>query len=147
MGKTIVVLPPHVRREQVIKRCDRSAPGNFLARRLEPFRVLIKHRIYDVDEGLVGREKTVPSGEEIAFEPALTGMLAENFHDPPFRRQMIIAGKRVRHPSALRDFEKGAEPVRGGLIRTKDAEVPRVHIETASNRLGALFEVTQRAWM
>src|SRR5207247_9577353 len=123
MGKTIVVMPPHVRQGEVIKRCDRSAPGNFLARRLGPFRVLIKHRIYDVDEGLVGREKTVPSGEEIAFEPALTGMLAENFHEPPFRRQMIIAGKRVRHPSVLRDFNKDAKPVRCGLITLDEASV------------------------
>ena len=50
--QTIVVLAPHVRRQQIIERGDRPPPGN-LARGLEPLRVLIEHGIDDVNERFI----------------------------------------------------------------------------------------------
>ena len=52
MGKAIVVLPPDMGRQQVVQRCYRLAPRDRFAD-LQPLRVLIEHRIDDVDEGLV----------------------------------------------------------------------------------------------
>ena len=42
-----------------------------LWRDLEPFGVLVDHRVDDVDEGLVAGEEAVAAGEQVAFEPAL----------------------------------------------------------------------------
>jgi hypothetical protein len=44
--------------------------------------VLVEHRIHDVDECFVAGEKTVPAGEQIAFQPALAGVLGQDFHNP-----------------------------------------------------------------
>ena len=42
MRKTIMVLPPHMRAEQVIQRSDRLPPRE-TSRRLQPLRMLIEH--------------------------------------------------------------------------------------------------------
>ena len=76
MAETVVVLPPDMGGEQVVQRSDRTAPDD-LFRRLQPFGVLVEHRIHDVDECLVAGEKAVPAGEQIAFQPALAGVLAD----------------------------------------------------------------------
>ena len=49
--------------------------------RLQPFCMLIEHRVDDVDECLVARKKPVAAGEQISFEPTLAEMLAQDFHD------------------------------------------------------------------
>jgi hypothetical protein len=69
-----VVLAPDVRGEQIIERADRAPPGD-VPRHLEPLRVLVEHRVDDVDEGLVAVEEAVAAGQQIALEPALTLML------------------------------------------------------------------------
>ena len=56
VGEAVVILPPDMRRQQVVQRRDRLAPGDLPAD-LQPFCMLIEHRIDDVDEGLVAREK------------------------------------------------------------------------------------------
>jgi len=40
--------------------------------------VLVEHRIDDVDERLIAVEQSVPTGEQIAFEPPLALVLAEH---------------------------------------------------------------------
>ena len=52
MAETVVILPPHVRAQEVIERGDRAAPRN-VAANLQPFRVLVEHGIDNVNEGLV----------------------------------------------------------------------------------------------
>src|SRR5262249_23605619 len=79
MRKAVVILSPHMRREQVVERSDRFPPGN-AASRFQPFGVLIEHGVDDVNERLVAREKAMASGEQITLEPALAHVLAENFH-------------------------------------------------------------------
>src|SRR5438093_5430646 len=37
-------------------------------------------------------------GEQIAFQPALTHVLAQDLHHPPVRRQMLINRKERLHP-------------------------------------------------
>ena len=43
---------------------------------LQPFRVLVEHRVDDVDERFVAGEEAVPAGQQVAFEPALAHVLA-----------------------------------------------------------------------
>ncbi len=70
MAEAIVILTPDMAGEQIIERGDRRAPGNILAG-LDPFGVLIDHRVDDMGKSFIAVEKPVPSGEQIAFQPAL----------------------------------------------------------------------------
>jgi hypothetical protein len=62
MGKTVVILSPDMGCKQVVEGCDGSSPRNLVPGDLQPFRVLIEHRIHDVDKSLITGEKTVTSG-------------------------------------------------------------------------------------
>src|ERR1700741_1593751 len=75
--ESVVVLPPDMRREQVVERRNWPAPRN-LPSHLEPFGVLIEHGVHNVNECLIAGEKAVTAGEQISFEPALAHMLAQN---------------------------------------------------------------------
>src|ERR1700722_15902661 len=79
MAEAVMVLAPDMRRQQIVERGDRASPGQ-AARHLQPFGVLVEHRIHEVDKGLIAGEETVPSGEQISLEPALAEMLAEYLH-------------------------------------------------------------------
>ena len=100
VAEAVVVLAPDMRGQQIVERGDRPAPGN-LRGTLQPFRVLVEHRIDDVDERLVAGEEAVPPGQQIAFEPALAGVLAEDLHHPAVRREMIVVGQDLGHPRAV----------------------------------------------
>src|ERR1700683_4804225 len=91
VAEAVVILAPDVRTEQVIERRDRAPPRN-VAADLEPLRMLIEHRVDDVDEGCVATEEAVPAGQEITLEPTLALMLAEDSHDAAIRREMIVLG-------------------------------------------------------
>jgi len=41
------------------------------------------------------------SCEQIAFQPALAGMLAEDFHHPTVSSKMVVIGERFTHPGAI----------------------------------------------
>src|SRR5690242_5909464 len=60
MRKSIVILPPNVRRQQIVQRREGCSPRQG-SRDLQPLRVLIKHGIHDVDEAFVAVKETVPS--------------------------------------------------------------------------------------
>ena len=98
-------------------------------RDLEPLGVLVEHRVDDVDERLVAREEAVPTGEQVAFEPALAQVLAQNLHHAAVGCQMIVAIDALRHPRAIRDLEQRVQPVRRRLVRPDDAKVACVDIE------------------
>src|SRR5207247_1997614 len=89
MREAVVVLPPDVRGEQVVERSERQPPGN-AARDLQPLRMLVEHRVDDVDEGLVAVEQAVPAGQEVALEPALAEMLRQDLEDAPVRREVLV---------------------------------------------------------
>ena len=59
VAEPIMILLPHMRREQVVQRGKRPPPRDFGCR-LAPFGVLIDHRVDDVDERLVATEQAVP---------------------------------------------------------------------------------------
>jgi len=52
--------------------------------------MLIEHGVDDVNEGFVAGEKSMASGQQVAFQPALALMFAEHFHHPSIRGDVII---------------------------------------------------------
>ena len=103
MAEAVVILPPHVRRQQVVERRDRPAPRN-AARRLEPLRVLIEHRVDDVNERFIAGEEAVTSRQQVAFEPSLAQMLAEHFHDASLRGEVLVGWQDALEKYLVRRF-------------------------------------------
>src|SRR5438874_12776090 len=95
-------------------------------RDLQPFGVLVEHRIDDMDERLVAVEQSVSSGEEVALEPALALMFAQHFHYTSGLRQIFVVRKRRGVPLAVGRFEDRFQSVRNGLVGTEDAEIARL---------------------
>src|SRR5690242_13732774 len=62
MTEAVVILPPDVRTEKVIERGDGPAPLD-VPRGLQPLRMLVEHRIDDVNEGFIAGEEAVPARE------------------------------------------------------------------------------------
>ena len=104
---------------------DRRAPRQRRAR-LEPLRVLRRHRRDDQRERLVGREEAVAAGEQVALEPALAVVLAQHLHHAAVGRRRGRRSAIVRSTqAAVLDLEDRAEPVRVGLVGAEEAEVRR----------------------
>ena len=104
----------------MFERRDGRAPRQ-RARDLEPLRVLVEHRVDDVDERLVAREEPVAPGQEVALEPALAHVLAQDLeHAAVGRRGASSPGVDRQHPAPVRDLEHGVPAVRGGLVRAHD---------------------------
>ena len=61
VAESVVILPPDVGRQEIIERGDR-APPRYLVAHLQPLRMLIEHRVDDVDERLVAGKEPVPAG-------------------------------------------------------------------------------------
>jgi hypothetical protein len=72
--ESIVILPPHRRGDEQIKRRHISPPGQMTAD-FQPLGVLVEHGIDDMREGLVSREEPVSAGKQVALQPALQGVL------------------------------------------------------------------------
>ena len=62
-----------MRTEQVVERSDRATPSNVVGH-LQPFGVLVEHRVNDMDKGLVAAEEAVSACQKITFQPALALM-------------------------------------------------------------------------
>jgi len=122
VGEAVVVLAPDVGSEQVVEGGHRPAPGDLLAY-VQPLSVLVEHRRDDVDEGLVAGEKGVPPGQQVALDPALDGLLAQDLHHPARRGKAVIPGKDDGIPGAGRHLQYRIKPVRPGLVGPEDAEV------------------------
>ena len=87
--------------------------------------MLVEHRIDDVRERFVGIEQTVASGQQVAFEPALTLMFAEHLDDAALRREPLIVGHRLGDPLTGGDLEHGIKTVGHGFVGPEDPEVAR----------------------
>lgn len=115
--EAIVILAPHVRTQQMVQRGNRQAPWN-LSADFQLLGVLAEHRVDDVNERLVTGGQTVATGQEIALEPTLTGMLAQDLHHATVRREMIILGEDIGPPGAICRVEQRAQAVSSGpMIR------------------------------
>ena len=76
-----MVLTPDMGRQQKIERSNRLAPWH-LGGGFQPFGVLIDHRIDDMDERLVTGQQAMAPRQQIAFEPTLAHLFAEDLHHP-----------------------------------------------------------------
>ena len=135
VGEAVVVLTPDVGGQQIIERCDGRAPGNLLARDLEPLGVLIEHRVDDVNERLVAGKQTVPAGEQIAFEPALAGVLAQASPSPARR------SRDDRRPGLCRRARCGRSPRSSASQRL---ELVSSGLKTRKLRASRLSFITSR---
>src|SRR5260370_33161351 len=101
MGETVTMLPHGQGSERIVGRSEGLAAGN-LPRNLEPFGVLVHHRVDDVDEGFIAGEKAVAAGEQVTLQPALAHVLTENFHYAAGLGKVLIDGESRGHPSLAR---------------------------------------------
>ena len=117
MREAVVVLAPDVRRQQVVERRDGPAPRD-LPGHLQPLRVLVEHRIDDVDEGLVAVEQPVAAGQQVALEPALARVLRQHLHHAAVAAQGDRRSAAGRRPTAGRSprtpVTAGSTPFRPG---------------------------------
>jgi hypothetical protein len=77
-----------------------------------------------MDERLVAIKETMPAGQQIAFEPALTGMFGQNLHNATVRRQVVVVRQCLGIPGAIRCLEHMRQAIGRGLVRAEYAEVP-----------------------
>src|SRR5512133_309238 len=61
VAESVVILPPDVGRQEIIERADR-APPSYLVAHLQPLRMLIEHRVDDMDKRLVAGKEPMPTG-------------------------------------------------------------------------------------
>ncbi len=125
MSEPVVVLPPHVRGEQVVQARQRPPPRH-LGAGLEPLGVLIEHRINDVAERLVAGEHAVPAGEQVALQKTLADVLGQHLDDPAPPVEPVIVFADPRLPVAAGDLQNVAQPVADQFVRGEGQEVVRV---------------------
>ena len=80
MAVAVVILSPDEGCEQIIQGCNRRTPCNAIAC-VKPLRMLVEHRVDDMNKYLLAREEAMPPSEQIAFQPSLAHMFTHNFHD------------------------------------------------------------------
>ena len=123
-----MILAPDVRGEEVVERRNRPAPRD-RARGLQPLGVLVEHRVDDVDECLVAVEQPVPAGQQIALEPALAEVLAQDLHHAAVGRQVVVPGLDLGAPRPVGHLEHVGQAIGGGLVRSEEPEVPAALVE------------------
>ena len=139
MSEAVVILPPDQRSDEDVDGRHRRAPVEFFLRFLQPFGVLVEHRIDHVHEGFVGGEEAVAAGENVAFEPAFKRVLAEHLHDASRDVELaavgifrLVFGK----PCLLRSGVDRREPVGGCFVRAKDPEAAHVAAHDFREKMG-----------
>ena len=110
MRESVVILAPDMRGQEVVQRGDLPPPRQ-LRGDLQPLGVLVEHRIDDVDERLVAVEQAVPTGKQVALEPALALVFAEHFHHPPGGSEKFVVWLDCGIPLALGRFKEGFQTV------------------------------------
>src|ERR1700734_1964239 len=80
----------------------------------------------------------MPSSQQVPFEPSLTAMFAQYFHDPAIGAQFVIDRNSFRHEAAFGSFEDGIQAVRVRLIRTEHAKVCGIEFEDVSEKISEL---------
>ena len=63
----------------------------YLVALFQPLGVLIKHRVDDVDEGLIAVDQSMPAAQDVTLQPSLHGVLAEHFHHSAVRCKCVVS--------------------------------------------------------
>ena len=129
VGEAVVVLLPDMGGEKIIQRRDVTAPRQ-LRGDLEPFGVLVEHRVDDVDERLVAIEQPVPAGQQITFQPSLALVFAEHRieHSPCGSEEFVVLDG-AGLPLPVGDLKDRAEHVGQGFVGSEDPEVALLVVE------------------
>src|SRR5215211_1771594 len=137
--EAVVVVTPGGRGQKNVQGCHGLAPRE-VDRLLEPLGVLDRHGSRDHGEGLVGRVESVTPAQEVALEPALAQMFAQDLEDPTVVGDVVVVGYRRANKAAVLDLEDGAEAVGVDLIRAEEPEVslPGVPGEGVAQKLAQL---------
>ncbi len=125
MAEAVVVVPPTSTGEQDVQRGHGLAPLEF-QRLVQPLGVLRGHGGDHHGERLVGGEEAVPAGEDVAFEPSLAVVLAEDLHHPALGSEVVVRRQDGEHEGSLRRLEDRAQPVAVRLVRAEEPEARRV---------------------
>ena len=78
----------------------------------EATRVLVEHRVDDVDERLVAVEQPVTARKQVALEPTLAQVLAQHLHHPSVRGEVVVIRLQLCVPCAVGHLEHRLEAVR-----------------------------------
>ena len=147
MREAVVILPPDGGRQQDVLRRDGGAPMHVVLGDVQPFRVLVEHRIDHVGERFVGVEEPVTPGEQVTFEPAEQRVLGQHLHHAAIGRKLAavgVFGQHVREPGLLARFVDRLQPVGRGLVRAEHAERGRIVAQDVAQelaeRLGVLVQ-------
>ena len=103
--------------------------------------MLVDHGVNDVNERLVAVEKSMAARENVAFEPALHGVLRQHFHDSALRTEVaaiLVLWQVSVHPDLLSSLVDLAELVALRLIRAHDTERLLVVADDSVEELGKL---------
>ena len=76
----------------------------------------------------------MPAGQQVAFEPALAGVLGQDLHHPAAGREMLVVGQALGLPRPLGRLEHGGQPVGGGLVGAEDAEISVFSLSRITSR-------------
>ena len=64
----------------------------------------------------------MPPGQQVPFEPSLTAMFAQYFHDTAIGAQFVIDRNSFRHKATFGSFEDGIQAIGVRLIRDRTCE-------------------------
>ena len=127
--EAVVVLAPDMARQQNVETTNGGTPRNLALGGLEPFAVLVDHRIDHVDKALVGTPHTRAAGEHVGLEEALALVLRQLLDDLTGTGQQLVVGivlVKASIPLLLGHLVGSLQAVGRGLIGTEDTEI--VHV-------------------
>src|SRR5581483_156546 len=75
------------------------------------------------DESFVAGKKSVPSGQQIPFQPTLAEVLAQDFDDATLMGNVLVGAEDFAHKRAFSGLEDTAGAIRFRLVRPENAEV------------------------
>src|SRR5664279_4739329 len=91
--------------------------------------MLVEHRIDDVYERLVAIEQSVPTCEQVTFEPAFALMLAQHLHHPAIQSEKFIVILRACVPLPVGHLKHGAQAVRKCFVGAENSKIALLPVE------------------
>ena len=73
--------------------------------------MLIEHRVDDVNECFVAIEKTMPSSQQITFQPTLADVFAQHLDNPTGPGEMHVVRLKLFHPVPIGRLKHGIQAV------------------------------------
>ena len=70
----------------------------------------------------------MPAGQQVALQPALALVLAEHFHHPAVRAELVVLRIDVGHVAAVGHLQHVLPAVRVVLVRAEQAEVVALQV-------------------